>query len=160
MPLNKPYIGNGIFHSVVYVVQSRSNCRQGRYTRSESPGGRDSKKHCCLDVPRSVFKRLSYLYAHLHTYSRIRHSNYIASGVIFVSYRDSTQNIAPLQSVFLGVLSNPGAQCKAQEELDRVLGPGNLPDFSHVDDLPYVTALVKEVLRWHDPAPICECFFK
>ncbi|KAJ4469274.1 cytochrome P450 [Lentinula aciculospora] len=66
----------------------------------------------------------------------------------------SDTNIAPLQSVFLGVLSNPGALWKAQEELDRVLGPGSLPDFSHQDDLPYVTALVKEVLRWHDPAPI------
>ncbi|KAJ4496574.1 cytochrome P450 [Lentinula lateritia] len=66
----------------------------------------------------------------------------------------SDTNIAPLQSAFLGILSNPDAQRKAQEELDRVLGPGNLPDFSHADDLPFVTALVKEVLRWHDPAPI------
>ncbi|KAE9392498.1 cytochrome P450 [Gymnopus androsaceus JB14] len=53
----------------------------------------------------------------------------------------SDTSIAPLQSVLLGILSNPEAQRKAQEELDR-------------DDLPYVTALVKEALRWHDPAPI------
>ncbi|KAJ4469249.1 cytochrome P450 [Lentinula aciculospora] len=66
----------------------------------------------------------------------------------------SDTNIAPLQSVFLGVLSNPEALQKAQQELDRVLGAGTLPDFSHQEDLPYVTALVKEVLRWHDPAPI------
>ncbi|KAJ3754463.1 cytochrome P450 [Lentinula raphanica] len=66
----------------------------------------------------------------------------------------SDTNIAPLQSAFLGILSNPEAQRKAQEELDRVVGRGYLPDFSNEDDLPYVTALVKEVLRWHDPAPI------
>lgn len=66
------------------------------------------------------------------------------------------QSIAPLQSVLLGIMSNPQAQQKAQEELDRVLGPGTLPGFNHQDDLPYVTALVKEVLRWHEPAPIGE----
>ena len=49
---------------------------------------------------------------------------------------------------------NPKAMKKAQEELDRVVGKGELPDFSHKDDLPYIDALVKEVLRWNPPLPI------
>ena len=30
----------------------------------------------------------------------------------------------------------------------------NYPDFSHKDDLPYIDALVKELLRWSPPLPI------
>ena len=40
----------------------------------------------------------------------------------------------------------PEAQSKAQEELDRVL-QGRLPEYDDLKDLPYVIALVKEVLR-------------
>ena len=49
---------------------------------------------------------------------------------------------------------NPKAMKKAQEELDRVVGEGELPDFSHKDNLPYINGLVKEVLRWSSPLPI------
>jgi hypothetical protein len=37
----------------------------------------------------------------------------------------------------------PEVQSKAQEELDQ----GRLPEYSDLKDLPYVIALVKEVLR-------------
>ena len=43
---------------------------------------------------------------------------------------------------------------KAQDELDRVVGKGELPKFSDKDNLPYIGALVKEVLRWNPPSPI------
>ena len=49
---------------------------------------------------------------------------------------------------------NQKAMKKAQEELDRVIGKGELPDFSHKDNLSYIDALVKEVLRWGSPLPI------
>ena len=49
---------------------------------------------------------------------------------------------------------NPKAMKKAQEELDRVVGKGRLPDFSDRERLPYIDALVKEVLRWNTPTPI------
>ena len=52
------------------------------------------------------------------------------------------------------MILNPKAMKKAQEELDRVVGKGELPDFSHKGDLPYIDALVKEVLRWGLPSPI------
>lgn len=41
-----------------------------------------------------------------------------------------------------------GAQTKAQEELDRVVGPVRLPNWDDEKDLPYVRSLIKEVLRW------------
>lgn len=48
----------------------------------------------------------------------------------------------------------PEAQRKAQAELDAVVGPDRLPDFADQKSLPYVSALMKEVLRWHVVAPI------
>ncbi|KAF8641794.1 hypothetical protein AX16_009776 [Volvariella volvacea WC 439] len=62
--------------------------------------------------------------------------------------------VSALGTFFLAMLANPEAQRKAQEELDRVLGKGNLPEFSDEENLPYVSAIVKEVLRWHPVTPI------
>ena len=55
---------------------------------------------------------------------------------------------------FLAMILNSNVMKRAQEELDRVVGNGGLPDFSHKDNLPYIDALVKEVLRWSPPFPI------
>ena len=48
----------------------------------------------------------------------------------------------------------PEAQRKAQAELDVVVGPDRLPDFSDQAALPYMAALLREVLRWHVVTPI------
>jgi len=45
-------------------------------------------------------------------------------------------------------------QIKAQDELDRVVGRERLPDFSDQEDLPYISALIKEVLRWFPIIPL------
>jgi cytochrome P450 len=47
----------------------------------------------------------------------------------------------------------PQVQAKAQEELDRVVGSVRLPTFEGRSNLPYVNALVLEVMRWHTVAP-------
>jgi len=43
---------------------------------------------------------------------------------------------------------------KAQKQLDDVLGGGRLPEHSDMDDLPYITAIIKEIFRWSPPVPI------
>ena len=43
----------------------------------------------------------------------------------------------------------PDVQRLAQAELDRVIGTDRLPDFSDRPSLPYINAIVKELLRWH-----------
>jgi len=48
--------------------------------------------------------------------------------------------------MFVAMMSFPGAQLKAQEELDRVL-QGRLPEYNDLKDLPYTAAIVKEILR-------------
>ncbi|KAK3331310.1 cytochrome P450 [Apodospora peruviana] len=56
-----------------------------------------------------------------------------------------------IQSFFKVMAMNPTAQRKAQEELDRVVGPSRLPTWEDEAKLPYLRALIKEVHRW---API------
>jgi cytochrome P450 len=51
------------------------------------------------------------------------------------------------------MLCFPDVQLRAQQELDRVL-KGRLPEFEDEQDLPYLAALVKEVLRWQPATPI------
>nr|BED42962.1 cytochrome P450 monooxygenase [Trametes versicolor] len=53
----------------------------------------------------------------------------------------------------LAIALHPEVQARAQEEIDRVVGTHRLPDFVDRDRLPYVTAIMKEILRWHPPAP-------
>jgi cytochrome P450 len=55
---------------------------------------------------------------------------------------------------FYLMLSFPESQKKAQEELDQVIGRYRLPDFSDRESLPYINAVIKEVLRWFPNVPL------
>ena len=48
----------------------------------------------------------------------------------------------------------PEVQKKAREEIDRVVGSKSLPSYADRPNLPYVEALLKEVLRWNPVAPL------
>ena len=48
----------------------------------------------------------------------------------------------------------PEVQRRAQAELDTVIGPHRLPDFSDMKDLPYIVAITKECLRWKLVTPL------
>jgi len=52
------------------------------------------------------------------------------------------------------MLLYPNALKAAQKELDTIIGADRLPRLSDRDRLPYVTALIKEVLRWAPVAPL------
>ncbi|KAJ7235545.1 cytochrome P450 [Mycena rebaudengoi] len=62
--------------------------------------------------------------------------------------------LVALTNFILAMLANPDAQKMAQVEIDSVVGRDRLPDFDDEDLLPYVSALVKEVLRWKNVTPI------
>ncbi|EJF64334.1 cytochrome P450 [Dichomitus squalens LYAD-421 SS1] len=49
---------------------------------------------------------------------------------------------------------HPEIQLRAQEELDAVVGQNRLPDFTDRPHLPFINALVKEVLRFHIVLPL------
>ena len=52
----------------------------------------------------------------------------------------------------------PEIQKKAQAEIDAVIGPNRLPNFEDRPSLPYINAVVKEVMRWHLALPFGEVF--
>ena len=65
-----------------------------------------------------------------------------------------TQVVSILEAFFLAMAMHPQEQRKAQQQLDAVVGPERLPEFSDVDAIPYVQAIVKEMLRWHIITPM------
>ena len=50
----------------------------------------------------------------------------------------------------------PEVQRRAQEQLDAVVGRDRLPTFEDIEALPYIQAVVKEMLRWHPVTPLGE----
>ncbi len=48
----------------------------------------------------------------------------------------------------------PEVQKKAQAEVDAVIGSDRLPVSADRPNLPYIDAVVKEVLRWNSVAPM------
>jgi cytochrome P450 len=54
----------------------------------------------------------------------------------------------------LAMLAYPKTQARAQAELDAVVGRERLPTFADYPHLPYIRAMVKEVLRWKPVAPL------
>jgi hypothetical protein len=49
---------------------------------------------------------------------------------------------------------HPNVQRKAQEEIDRVIGHDRLPNVQDRKDLPYVEAIMREVMRLNPVTPL------
>ncbi|XP_042752111.1 cytochrome P450 98A2 [Lactuca sativa] len=62
--------------------------------------------------------------------------------------------VAALEWAMTELLINPAVKRKAQEELDRVIGFGEVMTDSDIPNLPYLTCVVKETLRLHPPTPL------
>ena len=65
-----------------------------------------------------------------------------------------TQTVSAIQTFFLAMAANPHVLAKAQVELDAVVGPHRLPEFEDMKSLPYICAIVKELLRWRVVVPL------
>lgn len=52
------------------------------------------------------------------------------------------------------MLLYPEVMRKAQAELDDVVGCERIPTFEDQKDLPYVEAIIKELLRWRPVGPL------
>jgi fumagillin biosynthesis cytochrome P450 monooxygenase len=74
------------------------------------------------------------------------------AAILYGGGADTT--ISTLNSFILAMLLFPDVQRKAQKEIDDVIGTGRLPQFEDHGNLPYVSALVKESLRWFPVLPV------
>ncbi|CAL1709849.1 unnamed protein product [Somion occarium] len=79
----------------------------------------------------------------------------IARSSAAVSYAGgSDTTIATIQMFFLSMVLYPEVQKLAQDELGSVVPQDRLPDFSDRESLPYIQALILELLRWMPVAPL------
>ena len=71
----------------------------------------------------------------------------------YVGASDTT--VSAVATFFLAMAQNPEVQKKAQSVVDRIVeAEGRLPDFTHFQKLPYIEAVVRELLRWKLVAPM------
>lgn len=49
---------------------------------------------------------------------------------------------------------HPAVQEKAQAQLDSVIGMNRLPDFDDISSLPYIEAVLMEIMRWRPVVPL------
>jgi cytochrome P450 len=54
----------------------------------------------------------------------------------------------------LAMITYPEKQKKCQDELDMIVGRSRMPTFNDFNNLPYMQATVREILRWRAAAPI------
>ncbi|RXW19089.1 hypothetical protein EST38_g6769 [Candolleomyces aberdarensis] len=81
--------------------------------------------------------------------------NEVAQDVCAVAYAAGADTmISTLFALFLALAMHPEVQEKAQKELESVIGSGRLPTLNDQKSLPYISAIVKEISRWHTVAPI------
>jgi cytochrome P450 len=61
---------------------------------------------------------------------------------------------ATLSFFMLAMVLYPDVQAKLRAEVDSVTGGTRLPTFNDIKDMPYVTAVIKETLRWRPMGPL------
>ena len=64
------------------------------------------------------------------------------------------QSMSTIAGAILALVLHPHVQVSGQAELDVVIGRDRLPNFSDRDQLPYVSAICREVLRWKNVTPL------
>lgn len=64
------------------------------------------------------------------------------------------QSSSILQHLVLAMILHPEVMHKAQAEIDAVVGRERVPTSDDYDQLPYIRATIKEVMRWRPPFPL------
>ncbi|EEU40253.1 uncharacterized protein NECHADRAFT_33767 [Fusarium vanettenii 77-13-4] len=75
-----------------------------------------------------------------------------AAGAVFIAGADTTW--ATCVIFILNMVLHPEIQEKARSQLDSVIGPDRLPNFSDRASLPYIEHIVQEIYRWSPLAPL------
>ncbi|KAJ3506809.1 hypothetical protein NLJ89_g6662 [Agrocybe chaxingu] len=74
-----------------------------------------------------------------------------SGAALYVGGGDTT--VAALTTFFLVMAQHPEVQRQAQAAVERV-APDRLPSLDDYESLPYIRALIKEILRWAPVAPL------
>jgi len=74
------------------------------------------------------------------------------AGTLYTGNADTT--VVMMAWWMLAMVAYPETQARAQSEIDEVVGRARLPTFADYPHLPYVRAMVKELLRWKPAGPL------
>ncbi|KIL63723.1 hypothetical protein M378DRAFT_186940 [Amanita muscaria Koide BX008] len=66
----------------------------------------------------------------------------------------SSTTAVAIANCILALLKYPDILRRAQEQIDSVVPFGDLPTFKHQDQLPLITAICMESMRWRDVTPL------
>ncbi|KAF9449666.1 cytochrome P450 [Macrolepiota fuliginosa MF-IS2] len=76
-------------------------------------------------------------------------SQHIKQTAALVYGAASETTVAAAMTFILAMLTCPDVQRRVQQEIDSVVGFDRLPEFSDIPSMPYLSAVIKEVLRWN-----------
>lgn len=68
-----------------------------------------------------------------------------------------SDNVRMAHNVFMmAAICNPEVMAKARTEIDSVYGPdaNRLPELADLESMPYISAILKEYLRWRPVVPL------
>ncbi|TBU40261.1 cytochrome P450 [Dichomitus squalens] len=114
---------------------------------------REATERYAEDAGRSVIAQLAERVDHETREAAFEEYEIIKNVGLTAFEGGADTTFSTLQSFFVAMSLFPEVQRKAQAEIDFVVGPNRLPDYSDRDALPYVNALVKEALRWQPVLP-------
>ncbi|KAL0571765.1 hypothetical protein V5O48_010194 [Marasmius crinis-equi] len=75
-----------------------------------------------------------------------------SAGTVIEAGSDTTSSM--LTSLVLFLVSHPHVVQKARDQLDKVVGSDRLPTYDDEPNLPYIVAIIKEVIRCRPATPI------
>ncbi|BGP58554.1 hypothetical protein JCM8202_001218 [Rhodotorula sphaerocarpa] len=87
-----------------------------------------------------------YILQQQETYQLSDNEATFLAGAMFGAGSDTTAD--GISTFIMTMVTHPEVQKKAQEELDRVVGRNRMPNFADQPDLVYITAIVREMMRW------------
>ncbi|KAG1805252.1 cytochrome P450 [Suillus variegatus] len=70
----------------------------------------------------------------------------------YMAGMDTTASV--LQAFLLAMMLHPDIQSRARAEIDQAVGHDSIPCLDDRASLPYLDAILREVLRWNPPAPL------
>ncbi|ETN40280.1 uncharacterized protein HMPREF1541_04556 [Cyphellophora europaea CBS 101466] len=130
------------------AIEANANMRLTDYIKHEM----EEEKRTGREIPNSLCKQLlQRRAADPESFALLsdRDFSFIPSS-LFGAGADTTAS--SLCSALLALVTHPATLDAVHAEMDAVIGPDRLPTFADEQDLPYLRALCKEVLRWRPVA--------
>uniref|UniRef100_A0A0W0F749 Cytochrome p450 n=1 Tax=Moniliophthora roreri TaxID=221103 RepID=A0A0W0F749_MONRR len=101
-----------------------------------------------------VFEHVPEFLAKWKQEMKAKYNMYTESVLKFFLRIKESVSLITIEWLVVAMLAFPDVQRKVQAEIDSVIGQSRIPTLADMENLPYMRAVMKEVLRWRPPAPV------